>query len=79
MELKRSLDLYHFCLGKTTTKMENQIIVLGGGLTGLGRSVEANSRSLSNLQAIAIAPNGYQGAADSSATDGTAIGPTLAP
>jgi gamma-glutamyltranspeptidase/glutathione hydrolase len=44
------------------------------GLSALGHSVASTGDSLSNLQAIAVGPTGYHGAADSSADDGSAIG-----
>jgi gamma-glutamyltranspeptidase/glutathione hydrolase len=49
------------------------------GLSALGHSLALTGDSLSNLQAIAIAADGYQGAADSSADDGTAIGLSIVP
>lgn len=48
------------------------------GLAALGHSVSISPTTLSNLQAMSISPDGYHGAADSSATDGTALGLSIA-
>lgn len=44
------------------------------GLELLGHDVAGSADTISNLQAMTIGPDGYHGAADSSATDGVAIG-----
>jgi len=48
------------------------------GLVLLGHDVASSSDVISNLQAMTMAPEGYRGAADSSAPDGVAIGLSIA-
>ena len=47
------------------------------GLKLLGHNVPASSYVIANLQAMKVEPDGYHGAADSSAQDGAAIGLSL--